>query len=85
MENKIPSWVYRAMNDQWNFGLLLKNGLRIGFGTCTSGPGVDNEIWIHLEPTEMDSEEDDGCIKLNSRGMDVRLSEVAAFWERCTT
>jgi hypothetical protein len=86
-QNWLPSWVHRASNDEWNFGIILKNGLKVGFGSiasldCLTEP---KDVWIHLNSTDMDPHVPDGCIQLNGRGMRVRLSEVAAFWERCTT
>lgn len=82
----LPSWVERCSNDEWNFGISLKNGLKIGFGSCVPSEAPDGQVWLHLRAAQGEAEnERDGCIELNDRGMWVRFNEVCAFWERCTT
>jgi hypothetical protein len=81
----IPSWLFRASNDQWSFGIELKSGTKIGFGNLDPKiEMVSGDFWIHLNPTDMEPD-DDTCVEVNGRGMWVRLSQVVAFWERCTT
>ena len=81
----IPSWLIRASSDEWNFGIILKNGLKIGFGSCGAKLEGDGKIWLHLSRTDFEGDMKDGCLELNERGMWVRLDDISAFWERATT
>ena len=74
-------WIQRASEDQWNFGIILIDGTKVAFSHCSL---PDKHGWVRLYQTH-NNDFEDGCIEINERGMDVRVIDVMAFWERSTT
>lgn len=84
-----PYWVGRAYEDHWAFAISLKNGDKIKFNEVISVESFDDgDKWLHLSTTgDFDIDETINYLvpEGSDRGIWVRLSEVASFWERADT